>query len=412
MKTLIFGCHHLSNQTLSHTFQHQLEIIPLPFDYPAHSLKFLGDFNLIILNHHAPNEDSFSQIRSIRRNCETPILVIGDGLKNEQIINLFRQGASDLIQVPFSLEDVQFRIEHHLQKQNHVNKQVISKSVFPWKKGVTSSSSSTTFGLIASMFEPLTPPLLSLELEADLVVQFLGDFTLSISNKAAPSLPQRQRSLLAYFFYHQGKKISREKLIRQFWDYNNLDAGRNNLNVAIYALRQYLLKYFPQEEVILSENGNYYLNPALRIQTDIVALQQHWNEARNLENQNKTEEALQAYYRAYTYYQGDFLEDLAREEWTETERLNLQERYLVILSILCKHFQTAQKYELVKRLAKKMLDKDACLEKAHRILMETYQQTGFKEKALRQFSRCREALREELGVSPSPATMQLYESIL
>ena len=62
-------------------------------------------------------------------------------------------------------------------------------------------------------------------------------------------------------------------------------------------------------------------------------------------------------------------------------------------------------------LCQRMLQHDSCREDAHCRLMRCYSRQGQNHLALRQYQACVEALRGELDVSPSPATVKLYEQI-
>jgi hypothetical protein len=55
---------------------------------------------------------------------------------------------------------------------------------------------------------------------------------------------------------------------------------------------------------------------------------------------------------------------------------------------------------------------DPCREGAYRQLMRAYVAAGDRGLALRAFDRCRRALRDELGVDPSPDTLALYGQLI
>src|SRR3970282_2742705 len=57
------------------------------------------------------------------------------------------------------------------------------------------------------------------------------------------------------------------------------------------------------------------------------------------------------------------------------------------------------------------LKKDSTLEAAHRGLMEVFAREGQRDRALKQYGACLDALADELGVAPSQDTRTLYERI-
>lgn len=68
--------------------------------------------------------------------------------------------------------------------------------------------------------------------------------------------------------------------------------------------------------------------------------------------------------------------------------------------------------ELAARDAAMAIDLEPFREASYRLLMQAQVSAGNQAEALRTYQRCRELLKEELGVSPSPETEQVYLDIL
>ena len=62
--------------------------------------------------------------------------------------------------------------------------------------------------------------------------------------------------------------------------------------------------------------------------------------------------------------------------------------------------------------ATEMVELDPFRETAYQLLMKMHAAAGDRAEALRVFAKCRELLRDELGVSPSPQTEAVYLEIL
>ena len=60
----------------------------------------------------------------------------------------------------------------------------------------------------------------------------------------------------------------------------------------------------------------------------------------------------------------------------------------------------------------RLAEEDPTDEQAARALMRTHLDAGERREAIRRFERLREALRDQLGVGPDPATVALYEEVL
>jgi DNA-binding SARP family transcriptional activator len=195
-----------------------------------------------------------------------------------------------------------------------------------------------------------------------------------------------------------------------FWPDASIEAARNSLNVAIYSLRQ-ALKSAVDQPVILYQDNTYLINPSISIWLDIDAFEQSVQAGHTDEAGGKLVDSTRDYERSLSLYQGDFLADLPYEDWTVIERERLRVLYLETLDRLSLIYFGQGHYAACVTLCLRMLTHDNCREDAHCRLMRCYFRQGQSHLALRQYQTCVEALRTELDVDPSPATVQLYEQI-
>ena len=126
---------------------------------------------------------------------------------------------------------------------------------------------------------------------------------------------------------------------------------------------------------------------------------------------NGKKELNKQYELAATLYKGDFMEDALYSNWTDLERENLKEIYLVILNKLSQYYSSDGKPDIAINLCHLILEKDNCREDVHRRLMKSYFRIGQRDKALKQFNKCTEILKSELEVEPMTTTVGLYEQI-
>jgi DNA-binding SARP family transcriptional activator len=102
--------------------------------------------------------------------------------------------------------------------------------------------------------------------------------------------------------------------------------------------------------------------------------------------------------RAADLYAGELLPADRYEPWAEEPRQRLRERLLAVL-------KGAERWQ-------QALDFDPTDEQSHRELMRAHLRAGERRDAIRQFERLRDALREHIGVGPSPETIAVYEQVL
>src|ERR1044071_7698571 len=85
---------------------------------------------------------------------------------------------------------------------------------------------------------------------------------------------QKTASLLAFMASHTGREFGREELIELFWPDDDLDAGRNNLRVALSELRRQLEPPpTPPGSVLATTRSHVRLRPEA-FTTDVIAFEQ------------------------------------------------------------------------------------------------------------------------------------------
>ncbi len=114
-------------------------------------------------------------------------------------------------------------------------------------------------------------------------------------------------------------------------------------------------------------------------------------------------------------YHGDLLEcfdarsDLL-EAWLIGERIRFRTMATSALRLLLDCLKETPPRDEVYRIAHQLLAIDPLQEDVHRSLMRLYFDDGQTALALRQFKRCKAALRNELDVDPDDETMALYRN--
>ncbi len=116
-------------------------------------------------------------------------------------------------------------------------------------------------------------------------------------------------------------------------------------------------------------------------------------------------------------YRGDFLAGFSLrdspgfDEWQVFQAESLRSDLAGALSRLADANAAEGDFHTAIRHARRWLALDSLHEPAHRQLMWLYYEAGQREAALRQFGECVRLLEQELGVSPQPATAELYAAI-
>jgi DNA-binding SARP family transcriptional activator len=245
-----------------------------------------------------------------------------------------------------------------------------------------------------------------------LVVYCLGSFQVYQDGQPIQDWKSSKgKAIFKYLVVHHGVPIAKEVLMDLFWPGADPDAARNNLNVAIYGLRQTFRKTQRDLSHILFLDDRYLLNPELQIWVDVEEFLERFKTAQNLEQRGELTLAVREYRTAEALYQGEFLEEDRYEDWLLPQRQRLQDYYLNLLDRLSRHYLDQEDYDACATMCEKMLVVDPCREEAHRRLMRYYSQQKQRYMALRQYHLCAEALARELDVNPSQTTIALYKQI-
>lgn len=260
--------------------------------------------------------------------------------------------------------------------------------------------------------EPTDFPAIREDIAPTCVIYCLGPFRVYQDDQPIPDWKSSKgKSIFKYLVVHRQAPIAKEVLMDLLWPDSTPDAARNNLNVAIYGLRQTLRQIQPNLAHILFQDECYLLNPEIEIWVDVEAFLEHLRMAHHLEQRGELTLAIREYRAAETLYQGEFLADDRYEDWPVSQRQRLVSDYFSILDRLSSYYLDQKDYDTCATMCEKMLVVDPCHEQAHFRLMQYYSQRNQRYLALRQYHLCTEALANELSVSPSRTTIELYEQI-
>jgi DNA-binding SARP family transcriptional activator len=184
-----------------------------------------------------------------------------------------------------------------------------------------------------------------------------------------------------------GHRMHRVKVMEALWPESDPEASGTNLRKALHFARLAT----GDERSIVNDHAVLTLWPDARVETDVERFE--------TAAQKTLAGGDEAFARvAADLYGGDLLADDRYESWSAEPRDRLHRRYLDVL----------RAGGLWDRLA----EEDPTDEQAARALMRAHLDAGERREAIRRFERLREALRDQLGVGPDPATVSLYEDVL
>jgi len=371
-------------------------------------------FNFILLVGLQSPMDIHAKLRALYLLPKVPpIILISDITDANFIVQSYRYGVIDYVQVPIDMGELISVLHHQIKKFSEVpTSNPETGLVGLWQKikpelNLELTNSEMGIAYQNSLFSSSIAP----DNVAFLHVQFFGKFRINFENQNIEKLfGKRAKHLVSFLLHHHKKSISREKLIEIFWPYHAHHAAKNNLNVTIHGIRKVFQRLLPDVPILTLENDCYQFSPNIIIQTDCDQIEQFHRNARAIVNNLDQKNATKELKGIISLYQGDFLESMY-EPWMEKRRENYREIYLYSLNQLSQlYFEIGQYLEAIK-YNKLMLEKDNCMEDIHRKLMLCYHKLGRQSKVIRQFQKCQKVLQQELEMVPSKKTIALLTAL-
>jgi DNA-binding SARP family transcriptional activator len=223
---------------------------------------------------------------------------------------------------------------------------------------------------------------------------------------------RKLQELLAYLLLYRHKPHSRETLASLFWPNYSTARSKQYLRQSLWLIQGALGASQPpmSAAIVVVDDEWVQVNPESNYWLDVAAFESVSDHYRQLPTSQLAGPDLQALRAAAEVYTGDLLEG-SYSDWCLFERERLQNQFLGLLHKLLEGCEAQREYELGLVYGAAILQRDPAHERAHHQVMRLYWLSGRRTEALRQYHRCEQALKQELGVRPSWPTRALYDEI-
>jgi DNA-binding SARP family transcriptional activator len=217
---------------------------------------------------------------------------------------------------------------------------------------------------------------------------------------------RRTQELLCYLLLHASRPVRREVLADRLWGESDDAQPRKQLRQALWLLHHALDDAGVPD--MLDVTGEWIrLDRPESVWADIWALEDAF---RTCSHEQLDPSTLHQARAAVELYRGDLL-DGCYLSWCLLERERCRTMYLAVLDRLLASAVATGDFVAGTAYGNAILREDRAHERTHRCLMQLQADRGDRTGALRQYDACRQALAEELGVEPAPATNLLRESL-
>jgi len=213
---------------------------------------------------------------------------------------------------------------------------------------------------------------------------------------------RKGKILLAYLAMQNDQSATREHLIQLLWDNVEPIRARASLRQTLARLRKAIAGTYP--DLLTTTAGKIAFH-----HDHVVVDARCFGEAVSQSNVDDLKDIIKD-------YRGEFLagftvESSAAEAWIESCRRQVYQAACEGHWRLASHAHATHQWSEAVEYAHRLLALDSLREDAHRVLIEAFAEQGKTGVALRQFHRCADLLRRQLGVTPELKTMSLYNSV-
>ena len=221
---------------------------------------------------------------------------------------------------------------------------------------------------------------------------------------------RQRRIAFVYLTLRRHQTVHRDELIRALWPDQAVAQAESGLDSILSKLRSRLRRAELPDAGIAGRTGAVAIQLPSNTWVDVEAAMNALDEAEGALRRGDSA-AWGLANTAVTISRRPFLPDV-EAPWIESQREALRAVQLRSLQCLVTVSSNNREPLLAIQHAKEMVELEPFRETSYQLLMRMHAATGDRAEALRVFARCRELLREELGISPSPQTEAVYLEIL
>lgn len=237
-----------------------------------------------------------------------------------------------------------------------------------------------------------------------LAIRAFGKGQVRLDGRLVANERWKTRSVRELFFFllNAPEAVTKEQVGAALWPEASPAQLKLRFKNDLYRLRSAL-----GADTVLFDGERYRFNFAVDYEYDVETFEDCLRRARMTAD---PAEKIRLLTEAADLARGPFLEDLSAD-WIEPERERLRQAFLsALLSLAELHLERGER-ENAHKVCQRALAVDPYHEEAHRLLMRAYARQGDRAAVRRQYEACRRAVEEELGMTLSPETEELYRRL-
>lgn len=246
-----------------------------------------------------------------------------------------------------------------------------------------------------------------------LKIKLIGDIEIKFDKTdILPKLSSKSIAIIAVLICNENNKLSRERLATMLWA-DSFDTASYNLRYNLWNIKKVIPKDNFGNDFITTTKDYCQINPKYSFSSDVLEF-----ENLNLDKKNLgSSEFLSKLINAKNRFKGDFLDEFyikdsdEYNEWILSSRAKYQKKYIECLNLLLYYYIDSSQYEKAIEILEDILKVNPYEEEAYYNLMKLYIEKNERHKAVLQYKKCYNILRQELNIVPQKKIKELYMSI-
>ena len=240
-------------------------------------------------------------------------------------------------------------------------------------------------------------------------IHLFGNLRITCAGRPVTSVnTNRLHSLMAYLILHGDTPLPRERAAFMLWPASNESQARTNLRQLLHHLKRAL----PVEcTSLVTDHFAVHWRQDGSCKVDTVEFQTAIAEASTAQTEKDRARETQSLTTAAQLYTDDLLPALY-DDWLIPLREDYRRRISEVLHRLATLLEEQKDYAAAIPCTERLIALDSLNESNHRLLIRLHAANHDRASALRAYHQCMRVLRREMGVEPSPATLELFERIL
>jgi DNA-binding SARP family transcriptional activator len=248
----------------------------------------------------------------------------------------------------------------------------------------------------------------------DVRIQMFGGFSIAAGGAeigSADSSSPLLWDLMAYLINFRAREVPQSELMEALWGESELRNPQSALKVLVHRARGVLDSLsLDSKALLVGQRGSYrWDSSVVSQQLDTETFEQLLAQADACRDESK---ACRLRLQAIALYDGDFLSNLAAENWVMPLSAFYSSKYLRAVYAAAASLQNAGQYEQSLELCKSALKLAPYDEPINTYFIEALVSLGRSQLALSHYNKVVRTLREQFDVEPSQEFSDLYREIM